>query len=52
MLLVNFIAGMSIVIAIATGRTDICATGMIAIVCLSGAETFRNLLTLSRNEEN
>ena len=45
MLLVNFIAGMSLVIAIATGNTNICMTGLLAVVCFSGAEVISNVLT-------
>ena len=45
MLIVNFIAGMSLVIAMATGNTAICATGLLAVVCFSGAEVISNVLT-------
>ena len=45
MLLVNFIAGMSLVIAMATGNTNICMTGLLAVICFSGAEVISNVLT-------
>jgi len=45
MLLINFIAGMSLVIAMATGSMNICATGLLAVVCFSGAEVISNVLT-------
>lgn len=50
-MLINFIAGMCLVIAMATGRTDICASGMIAIATISAAEVIRNLSTEFRKEE-
>lgn len=45
MLIINFIAGMSLAIAIATGNTNICMTGLLAVVCFSGAEVIRNIGT-------
>ena len=42
-MLINFISGMCVVIAMATGRTDVCVTGMFAIVCITGAELIKKL---------
>lgn len=42
-MLINFISGMCVVIAMATGRTDVCVTGMFAIVCITGAELIKKV---------